>query len=89
MNPTSLYHQLQRLCAAARLPRMKVHDCRHTAAKFYTDLHIEERYIKALLGHAPNITGHYAPPDADALRPFVEQVYGLVAGDAERGRKTG
>jgi hypothetical protein len=47
-------------------------------------LHVEQRYISAILGHAPNITGHYAPPDADALRPFVEQVYGRLAGEAAR-----
>lgn len=89
MNTTSLYHQLRRLTTAAHVVKMKVHDCRHTAAKFYTDLHVEERYVKAVIGHSANITGHYAPPDAESLRPFVEQVYRLVSGDAARARKTG
>lgn len=87
MNTTSLYHQLQRLCLSAHLLPTKVHNLRHTAAKFYTDLHIEERYIAAILGHSPNITGHYSPPDADAMRPWVEQVCGVVVGDAEAKKK--
>lgn len=45
--------------------------------------------LRKLLGRVPNITGHYAPPDADAMRPYVEQVYGMLVGGAERGRKTG
>lgn len=87
LNPTSLYHQIQRLCADARVPRSKVHDVRHTAAKFYADVGTPEHVLKAILGHAPNITGHYAQIDADAMREWAERVYGLVSGDAERGRK--
>lgn len=86
MNTTSLYHQLQRLCDTAHVPRTKVHNLRHTAAKFYTDLHIEERYIKAVLGHVPNITGHYAAVDAEAMRGWVERVYKLLSNGAEKAQ---
>lgn len=55
----------------------------------WADPAFRAKQAAALLGHAPNITGHYAPPDADAMRPYVEQVYGMLAGGAERGRKTG
>lgn len=88
MNTTSLYHQLQRLCLSAHITRTKVHDLRHTAAKCYTDIGTPQHIVSAMLGHSPNITGHYAPPDADALRPWAEQVYGTIAGDA-RQQKTG
>lgn len=89
MNPTSLRHQLTTLTAACKLPNVTTHMLRHTAAKFYTDAGCPQPMTAALLGHAPNITGHYAPPDADAMRPYVEQVYGMLAGASERGRKTG
>lgn len=89
MNPTSLRHQLHDLTDACMLPPVTTHMLRHTAAKFYTDLHIDRQYTGAILGHSGGITGHYAPADAEALRPFVEQVYRLLSGEVERARKTG
>lgn len=87
-NTTSLYHQLQRLCDQAHVVRTKTHDARHTAAKFYTDVGCPQPMTSAILGHAVSITGHYAPPDADAMRVWVEQVYEMIAGGAEK-RATG
>lgn len=75
MNPIALRHQLHDLTDAAQLPPVTTHMLRHTAAKFYADIGADERMIGAILGHAPSITGHYAPPDPDAQRPWVEQVY--------------
>ena len=80
MNPIALRHQLKRLTDAARLPPVTTHMLRHTAAKFYTDLGCPQEIIGAILGHAPTITGHYAPPDPDAQRPWVERVGGVMAG---------
>jgi integrase len=69
MNPNSLRHQLHDLTDAAKLPPVTTHMLRHTAAKFYTDVGTEHMMTKAILGHTPDITGHYAPPDPDAMRP--------------------
>lgn len=87
MNTTSLYHQLRRMTDACRMPPMKTHNLRHTAGKFYTDLGTPQHILSAILGHSTNITGHYAPPDVETLREWVEAVYRTLAGDAERGRK--
>lgn len=89
-NTTSLYHQLQRLCAQAHVVPTKTHDARHTAAKFYTDLGCPQPMIAAILGHAVSITGHYAPPDAEAMRPWVERVWENIAGSSSEklGRRS-
>ena len=89
MNPTSLRHQLKDLTDAAKLPPVTTHMLRHTAGKFYTDLQAPSNITGAVLGHTPNITGHYAPPDADAMRPWTEQVWRALSGEVERQRKTG
>jgi integrase len=84
MNPIALRHQLKRLTNAAKLPAVTTHMLRHTAAKFYIDVGCPQEVLGAILGHAPNITGHYAPPDPDAQRPWVERVYNVVAGEVEK-----
>lgn len=89
MNPTSLRHQLKDLTDACKLPPVTTHMLRHTAGKFYTDIGTPDNITGAILGHSPNITGHYAPPDADAMRPWTEQVYQAISGEVERQRKTG
>lgn len=89
MNTTSLRHQLKRVTDACALPAVTVHMLRHTAGKFYTDVGTEHMMTKAILGHTPDITGHYAPPDPDAMREWTERVYRLISGEVERARKTG
>lgn len=87
MNPTSLRHQLKTLTDACKLPAVTTHMLRHTAGKFYTDLGCPYELISAILGHGPRtITGHYAPADVETLRPWVERVYGLLAGEVEQQR---
>lgn len=87
MNPTSLRHQLKTLTDACKLPPVTTHMLRHTAGKFYTDINTPHDVKRAILGHTPDITGHYAPPDEDAQRPWVEQVYRRLAGEVERARQ--
>jgi integrase len=84
MNPNSLRHQLHDLTDAAKLPPVTTHMLRHTAAKFYTDVGTEHMMTKAILGHTPDITGHYAPPDPDAMRPWVEKVWHVLSGEMEK-----
>lgn len=87
MNPTSLRHQLHDLTDACKLPPVTTHMLRHTAGKFYTDLGAPSNITGAVLGHTPNITGHYAPPDADAMRPWTEQVYRLLSGEVDEQKR--
>lgn len=89
MNPNSLRHQLHDLTDACKLPPVTTHMLRHTAGKFYTDLAAPDNITGAVLGHTPNITGHYAPPDADAMRPWTEQVWRAISGEVDRQRATG
>jgi integrase len=84
MNPIALRHQLKRLTDSVRLPPVTTHNLRHTAAKFYTDINTPHDVKQAILGHTPDITGHYGPPDPDAQRPWVERVYQLVTGEVEQ-----
>lgn len=86
MNPIALRHQLKRLTDSVRLPPVTTHNLRHTAAKFYTDIATPHDVKQAILGHTPDITGHYGPPDPDAQRPWVERVYQMVAGEVEQAR---
>jgi integrase len=87
MNPTSLRHQLKAHTDACKLPPVTTHMLRHTAGKFYTDLGCPYDLISTILGHGPRtITGHYAPADVEALRPWAERVYGLLTGEVERER---
>lgn len=84
MNPNSLRHMLHDLTDACKLPPVTIHMLRHTAAKFYTDQQTPDNVTGAILGHTPNITGHYAPPDAEAMRPWVEQVWRRLSGEVEK-----
>lgn len=89
MNTTSLRHQLHDLTDACKLPPVTTHMCRHTAGKFYTDIQTPDNVTGAILGHTPDITGHYAPPDPDAMRPWTEQVWRGLSGEVEKLRKEG
>jgi integrase len=86
MNTTSLRHQLKRMTDGLRLPPVTTHMLRHTAGAFYTNLKTPQEIVSPILGHTPNITGHYAPPDVETLREWVERVYRQLAGEVERGR---
>ena len=90
MSTNSLRHQLRALTDTCKLPPVTTHMLRHTAGKFYTDIGAPANVTGAVLGHTPNITGHYAPPDADAMRPWTEQVYKALGGEVrELERKAG
>lgn len=89
MNPSSFYHMLKRALPAAGLPgHVNVHHLRHSAAKYYTDVGAPDNVRSAIAGHSPKtITDYYGQPDVETLRPWVEQVYQLIAGEVEKVRK--
>lgn len=71
-----------------RLPRIHVHDCRHTCGGGLRDLGCP--YIDEILGHTPPTqTAHYARARVDALRPWIEQWAGLVLGGSAERAKVG
>lgn len=82
MNPTSLRHALSRLTAAAKLPPVTTHMLRHTCGGLLISAGAPENIIGGILRHGPKtITGHYAPPDVEVMRPWVERVYAAITGD--------
>lgn len=88
MNPTSLRHQLKRLTDDTRLPPVTTHMLRHTCGGLLITAGAPENLIGGILRHGPRtITGHYAPPDVEAMRPWVEKVYSAIAGEVEKTRQ--
>lgn len=57
ISPSHVYHELQRSLKEAGLPKVRVHDLRHTAASLMLASGIETVTVSAVLGHAsPSIT---------------------------------
>jgi len=84
MNPTSLRHALTRLTTACKLPPVTTHMLRHTCGGLLIAAGAPENIIGGILRHGPRtITGHYAPPQVDVMRPWVEAVYVTLAGELE------
>lgn len=76
-------------CDRAKVQRIHLHDCRHTAATGMINLGMSEAFEAALLGHSPSSqTLRYARPKPEALRPWVEEWAKLVLGEAKM-RQTG
>lgn len=89
MNPTSVRHALKRLTDSVRLPPVTTHMLRHTAGGLLRDAECPQDVIGALFGHEPtNITGHYAPPSVNVMRPWVEKIYRELSREVARQRKT-
>jgi integrase len=89
MYPTNLLHRLKDTLPRAELPSLlTVHHLRHTAGQFYTIVGAPlDPIIQAILGHSPRtMSGHYAPPPVETLRPWTERVYALIV-DAQRARQ--
>jgi integrase len=88
MNTTSLRHMLKRLTDETRLPPVTTHNLRHTCGGLLHSLGAPQDIIGGILGHGPRtITGHYAPPDVETMRPWIEQVYQVLAREVGEVRK--
>jgi hypothetical protein len=62
---------------------------RHTCGGLLILAGAPENIIGGILRHGPRtITGHYAPPPVEVMRPWVEQVYAAVA-EQRREEKMG
>lgn len=88
LNTNSLRHTLHALTDACNLPPVTTHNLRHTAGGLLTAAETPQPIVGAILGHTPNITGHYAPPDIETMRPWIEKVYQAITGEVERIRKS-
>ena len=78
----ALRRHLEKACTAAKVPRVTIHDLRHTANSGWADLGLSESGCAALLGHRKQTTtARYTHRSADALRPFVDEWAGLVLGE--------
>ena len=94
----TLRWHLNKAIKAARVPHFRVHDLRHTAGSHVLRLGCPERYVAAFLGHSVKRkselilfvqTAQYAKPDADTLRPWVEEWAAALLGDqVDKRRKT-
>lgn len=90
MNTTSLWHMLQRLLVQAQLAPISTHNLRHTCGGLLHSLGAPQDIIGGILGHGPQtITGHYAPPDIETMRPWIDRLYVQLSGEVEqvRGRR--
>lgn len=89
LNDAPLVRRLRAVAVRHKLPYLRLHDLRHTAASNILRLGCPIDYERALLGHAPrDITEHYARPDAHTLRPHVARWCDYVLQRGEL-RKTG
>ncbi len=90
MNPSSLRQMLRRLTEATKLPPITTHNLRHTCGGLLHTLGTPQDIIGGILGHGPRtITGHYAPPSIETMRPWIESVYQMLSREVGEIRKEG
>lgn len=76
--PDYVSRRFKALAAEAGLPRIKLHEGRHSAASLARDAEVEPE-IRKTLGHADQaITSHYTHIEAQAHRAAAEMVAKLV-----------
>jgi integrase len=76
-------HSWQKICAAARITGLRVHDLRHTYASVLASAGQTLPIIGALLGHSSPITTHrYAHLFDDPLRAATERASAFLTGKA-------
>lgn len=75
MQPRNLIRHFKIALTHAKLPNIRFHDLRHTAASLMESDGVPTNAIQALLGHStPTMTRHYSShSDMDAMRKAVER----------------
>src|SRR5262249_15076521 len=82
----NIWRAWQRICKAAGVSEVRIHDLRHSFASELASSGASLPLVGALLGHsAPSTTARYAHLYADAQRAAVERV-GAIVTAAENGR---
>ena len=83
-NPATTTQAFHRLLARAGLPRMRIHDLRHSAATLLIIvLRMPANLVQELLGHDDIETtlGLYTHPDPEMQRPMMEGLDDLFGTD--------
>lgn len=77
----AIRNHLNQAIERAKIIAIRIHDLRHTAGSNILRLGCPEWYVEHFLGHEPGtMTRHYARPNPDALRPYVEQWAEMLLG---------
>jgi len=81
LRPGAYGDEFQRLSALAGLPRIRLHDCRHTAATLLASRGVPATTAARLLGHDPVIFARtYVHPDPEDLRTAVAALGEVFSG---------
>lgn len=79
--PDHVSRRFKQLAAEARLPVIKLHEGRHSAASLARDAAVDPEIRRKTLGHADAaMTSHYTHIEAEAHRAAAEAVAALVEG---------
>lgn len=86
LEPTRVNAALRQLLAEARLPRIRVHDLRHTTATVLLEAGVHPKVVQDLLGHSTiavtlDTYSHVAPAlHVDAIRVLDQRLTAISAG---------
>jgi Phage integrase family len=86
LHPDVLLRQFHKLLDEASLPRMRLHDLRHSAATILMAMKVPIKVIQELLGHSNitttlNVYGHVLPSMQDEVVDKMERLFGQDEGD--------
>jgi integrase len=82
LHPNSVAYRFNRLIAKARLPRIRFHDLRHTAATLMLANNIHPKIVQERLGHADvSMTlNRYSHVTMDMQREAADRLDNLIGG---------
>jgi integrase len=92
IDENTLRYHLDKAVVRAGIRRPRIHDLRHTAGSNILQVGCPLEYVAYFLGHTPGRkndliqftqSSHYARPNADALRPYVEAWAAVLLGAPE------
>jgi integrase len=80
VDPNNFSHQFHRWCAAAGVPRVRLHALRHTCVSLLLTLGVSPRVVMEIVGHAAlemtmNVYAHVA---VDEQRAALDRLDGLL-----------
>jgi integrase len=89
LDPDILLDQFHKLLDDAGLPRMRLHDLRHSAATILMAMKVPTKVIQELLGHSSvtitlNVYGHVLSSMQDEAVDQMERLFGTPENDGEK-----
>lgn len=90
MDPGFVTRRFASLCTAAKLPQIRLHDARHTAATMALEAGVDVKIVSERLGHAnTGITQNtYQHVRRAVHRGAVDQIVSLIEPDEQGGQST-